>query len=206
MRRTFRTSAATRHESYKGQHRFEHWYRDNTVYFITARCRDRFPAFDAEEAKHIFWDRFYHWTEAFGFIPWIVTLLNNHYHVLGYLAVGDNLGSLMQRLHGSVAKLVNDTLPVRHLPFWRRAGNQDYFDGCIRDVLQLRRAYHYTLMHSGPRGARAKSARVSAHARSRRRGERGGACDGTERVSRGGSIRALRPGAKSSATTRSGRT
>jgi hypothetical protein len=55
---------------------------------------------------------------------------------------------MMQRLHGSVAKLVNDTLAVRHLPFWRRAGNQDYFDGCIRDVLQLRRAYQYTLMQA----------------------------------------------------------
>jgi hypothetical protein len=95
-------------------------------------------------AKLVFWDRFAHWTEAFGFVPWITTLLNNDYHTLGYLRVGDNLGPMMQRIHGSVAKLVNDVLPVRHVPFWRRAGNQDYFDGCIRDVLLLRRAYHYT--------------------------------------------------------------
>ena len=52
---------------------------------------------------------------------------------------------MMQRLHGSVAKLVNDTLPQRHLPFWRTAGNQDYFDGCIRDEKQATRAYRYTL-------------------------------------------------------------
>ena len=148
MPRTFRASAATRHEFYDGQHRFEHWYRDNTVYFITSRCRDRLPAFGSDDVKRIFWDRFAHWTATFGFIPWVTTLLNNHYHTLGYLRVGENLGPMMQRLHGSVAKLVNDTLPVRHLPFWRRAGNQDYFDGCIRDVLQLRRAYKYTLMQA----------------------------------------------------------
>ena len=50
----------------------------------------------------------------------------------------------MQHLHGSVAKLVNDLLPVRLLPFWRTQPDKDYFDGCIRDELQLRRAYWYT--------------------------------------------------------------
>ena len=54
----------------------------------------------------------------------------------------------MQKLHGSVAKLVNDTLPVRHLPFWKTAGNRDYFDGCLRDVLQTIRAYRYTLLQA----------------------------------------------------------
>ena len=144
----FRKSSYTAHEFYDERHRFEHWYRDNTVYFITARCRDKFPAFDSDKAKQIFWDRFHHWTKHYGFVPWVTSLLNNHYHTLGYLKLGENLGPLMQRFHGSVAKLVNDTLPTRHLPFWRRAGNQDYFDGCIRDVLQARRAYRYTLLQA----------------------------------------------------------
>jgi hypothetical protein len=148
MPRTFRTSAATRHEFFNGRHRFEHWYRDNTVYFITSRCRDRVTAFDSEAAKQVFWDRFDHYTKEFGFTPCVTTLLNNHYHTLGYLRVGENLGPMVQRIHGSVAKLVNDLLPTRHLPFWRRAGNQDYFDGCIRDVLQARRAYRYTLVQA----------------------------------------------------------
>jgi hypothetical protein len=54
----------------------------------------------------------------------------------------------MQRFHGSVSKLVNDTLPQRHLPFWRHEGNQDYFDGCLRDVLQLTRAFNYTKLQA----------------------------------------------------------
>ena len=99
-----------------GRHRFEHWDRDNTVYFITAKCRDHFAAFGSEEAKRVFWDRFDHWTAYFGFVPWITSLLSNHYHKLGYLKVGENLGTMMQRIHGSVAKLVNDLLPERHLP------------------------------------------------------------------------------------------
>src|SRR5690348_15424332 len=69
----------------------------------------------------------------------ITTLLSNHYHTMGYLRNGDDLGPMMQHLHGSVAKLVNDLLPTRHVPFWRHRNNQDYFDGCIRDVLQATR-------------------------------------------------------------------
>lgn len=84
----------------------------------------------------------------FGYVPWVTSLLDNHYHSLGYLKIGENLGPLMQRFHGSVAKLVNDTLDVRLTSFWRHKGNQDYCDGCIRDVLQAWRAYRYTLLQA----------------------------------------------------------
>jgi hypothetical protein len=72
-------------------------------------------------------------------------LLDNHYHTLGYLRIGNNLSEMMRRLHGSVVKLVYDVLPIRRVPFWREAGHRDYFDGCIRDEKQCRRAYKYTL-------------------------------------------------------------
>ena len=141
----FRKSSVSRTEFYQGQHRFEHWYRDNSVYFITARCRDKYPAFASEEAKAIFWDRFLHYAAEFRFIPWVTSLLDNHYHTLGYLRRGENLGPMMQRIHGSTAKLVNDLLPKPLAPFWFDSGRQGYFDGCIRDELQARRAYRYVL-------------------------------------------------------------
>ena len=134
---------------YKGQHRREHWYIDNQVYFITARCRDKFPAFECEEAKSVFWDRFEYYTAHYGFTPWVTSLLNNHYHTLGYLKTGQNLGPMMQRVHGSVAKLVNDVLEakggVRRQRFWKDSHRKDYFDGAIRDEKQARLAYRYTL-------------------------------------------------------------
>jgi hypothetical protein len=132
-------------EYYKGQHRFEHWYLDNAIYFITARCRDKFPAFQSEAAKSIFWDRFEHYTALHGFVPFVTSLLSNHYHTLGYLKHGRELGPMMRKFHGSVAKLVNDQLSVRLIPFWTDQQNRDYFDGCIRDENQYRRAYRYTL-------------------------------------------------------------
>lgn len=134
---------------YQGQHRREHWYIDNQVYFITARCRDQFPAFESKQAKAVFWDRFDHYTAQYGFTPWVTSLLNNHYHTLGYLKVGENLGPMMQRLHGSVAKLVNDVLEAdgqkRRKGFWKDSDRKDYFDGAIRDEKQARLAYRYTL-------------------------------------------------------------
>jgi hypothetical protein len=139
--KTSRSRNATRGEL----HRFEHWLADNQVYFLTARCRDQFAAFWTEAAKQIFWRQFEKYTAEFGFVPWVTSLVDNHYHTLGYLKVGENLPPMMQRLHGSVAKLVNDRLPLRHVPFWRDANGKGYFDGCIRDEKQARLAYRYTL-------------------------------------------------------------
>ena len=150
--RRFRKSSATRTELFQGHHRFEHWYHDNQVYFITARCRDKYPAFASELAKQVFWSKFDQYTTKYEFFPWVTSLLDNHYHTLGYLKVGENLGTLMQKLHGSVAKLVNDLLPERRRPFWREAGHQDYFDGCLRDEKQCRLAYRYTLTQAKRHG------------------------------------------------------
>ncbi len=143
-----RKGSSTQKEFFDGKHRFEHWYRDNSVYFITARCRGRTKAIASEEAKAVFWAKLAQYAEAAEFTVIVATLMDNHYHVLGYLRDGERLGPMMQRLHGSVAKLVNDTLPVRLLPFWREAGRQNYFDGCIRDQSQFRRAYGYVLIQS----------------------------------------------------------
>jgi REP element-mobilizing transposase RayT len=96
-----RTSRST-NAHHRGRHRHEHWLVDNQVYFITARCRDRFPAFAGEDAKNIFWNRFDYYTNEFGFVPWITSLLDNHFHTLGYLRHGESLPSMMQRIHGSV--------------------------------------------------------------------------------------------------------
>lgn len=132
----------------RGKHRFEHWQIDNQVYFITARCRGRFPAFASEQAKRVFWDRFDHYTKQYRFVPWVTSLLDNHYHTLGYLYEGQNLPTLIQRIHGSVAKLVNDLLSERHEHFWRDDRGQEYFDGAIRDEKQARLAFRYTLRQS----------------------------------------------------------
>ncbi len=150
MPKRIRKSDPSGAHRYRGRHRFEHWYVSNQVYFISARCRGRYRAFASEQAKAVFWDRFEHHTAGHAFVPWVTSLIDNHYHVLGYCKTGSGLGAMMQRLHGSVAKLVNDLLPARRLPFWteRGAGHADYFDGCIRDEKQCRLTYRYVLTQS----------------------------------------------------------
>lgn len=145
---SFSRSNPSKREFWEGKHRFEHWYRDNQVYLITTRTRGGEPAFDGEEAKEVFWDRFTHYAAMHGFEPWVASLLVNHYHVVGYLRVGVELKELMRKLHGSVAKLVNDQLDVRLVPFWGDGENRDYFDGCLRDETQLTRSYRYVLRQS----------------------------------------------------------
>lgn len=125
--------------------RYEHWLVDNQVYFITARCRDQIPVLSSAAAKAVFWDRFDHYTTQYGSVPWVTSLRDNHYHTLGYMREGDALPRMMQRLHGSAAKLVNDLLTVRLTPFWRDDKGKEYFDGCIRNERQARLAYRYTL-------------------------------------------------------------
>ena len=145
---SFSRSHPSTRERWQGRHRFEHWYRDNQVYLITARTRGGAPAFNAEAAKGVFWDRFTHYAGAHGFDPWVVSLLVNHYHAVGYVSVGVALKEMMRKLHGSVAKLVNDLLGVRVVPFWGDGENRDYFDGCLRDETQLVRSYRYVLRQS----------------------------------------------------------
>jgi hypothetical protein len=139
----FRKSSYTDKEFFDGKHRFEHWYRDNSVYFITSKVREGFRAFKTEVAKQTFWDRFNFYTHCHGLEVWATSLLDNHFHTIGYLADGEQLGEKMRKLHGSIAWLVMKQIELRHVPFWRTAGNKDYFDGCIRDVLQLARTHRY---------------------------------------------------------------
>lgn len=147
-----RKSNQAKQRTYKGQHRFEHWYRDNQVYFITAKTSCATPVFTTKQACDLFWQTFDQATSANGFTPWVTALLNNHYHTLGYLKTGDNLPKMMQAIHGKVAKQINDLIRAGELkfprqplkPFWGQKGKKTYFDGCIRDETQATRAFYYT--------------------------------------------------------------
>jgi len=56
--------SATQPIAYNGHRRFEHWYVDNQIYFITARCTDRYPAFVSQAGQKIFWDRWLHYAKS----------------------------------------------------------------------------------------------------------------------------------------------
>jgi hypothetical protein len=144
MGRRFDSSGKSRKEWYEGRYQFEHWYRDESVYFITSRVRDKLPVFITPETCDIFWQKFEQYTAQHGFDPWVASLLNTHYHFVGLTSKGEDLREMMRKLHGSVAWLVCKELKIQHKPFWRDDEHNDYFDGCLRDEDQLRRSYRYT--------------------------------------------------------------
>lgn len=78
MRKPIKKLSRSTNKTYGPRQRYEHWLVDNQVYFITARCRDRYPAFASEVAKQIFWERFTHYTTEFDFTPWVTSLIDNH--------------------------------------------------------------------------------------------------------------------------------
>lgn len=108
--------------------------------------KGKIKAFESRQARDVFWEKFNQYTQEFGFVPWVTSLIPNHYHTVGYLREGKNLGPMMQRVHGSVAKMVNDLRGEKVKPFWRDESGQEYFDGCLRDEKQCWRAYRYTLL------------------------------------------------------------
>lgn len=114
MPRTRRSNQSKR-PVYQNRHRFEHWYRDNQVYFITAKTADAAPVFTTPAACDIFWSNFATATRLGLFTPWVTTLMNNHYHTLGYLKQGDLLPKMMKTLHGTTAKQINDLIQAGEL-------------------------------------------------------------------------------------------
>ncbi|HVT88279.1 MAG TPA: hypothetical protein VHD56_05470 [Tepidisphaeraceae bacterium] len=48
-------------------------------------------------------------------------MLDNHYHTLGYLRDGEQLGQMMRKLHGSIAWMVCKEIGVKHVPFLKGA-------------------------------------------------------------------------------------
>jgi hypothetical protein len=159
----FRKSSATPHEFFDGEHRFEHWYRDNTVYFITSKVRDGFAAFETDAAKNIFWDRFDFYTKLHEFHPWVATVMNNHYHFEGYLRDGSQLGEMMRKLHGSVAWMVMKEINVHHVPFWRGAGNRDTRDQAVKArLVKDYREYPHTRVYLDRDRAIARAVQLKA--------------------------------------------
>jgi hypothetical protein len=100
---SLRKSSHTNREFHDGEHRFEHWYRDNSVFFITSKVREGRAMFATEEAKLIFWDRFDYYTKLHQFIPWDATVMNNHYHFVGYMKDAQQLGEMMRKRIGRMA-------------------------------------------------------------------------------------------------------
>ena len=90
--------------------------------FALAACNSHGSQNAATEQKQgterftetIFWDRFNYYAVKYGFVPWIISLLDNHYHTLGYLRIGESLRHQAQNLHlaGSQSCWIGGSAPA----------------------------------------------------------------------------------------------
>ena len=127
-----------------GSHRFEHWIKDNQLYFLTSCTNGKAHVFQTEETQAIFLKCFDNWHERSGLKVCVISLLSNHYHLVGYAKSGQQLIDFIRGLHSSTARYLNQLLDLPLRPFWREAGGQSYFDGCLRDEGQASKAWTYT--------------------------------------------------------------
>ena len=147
--RRFRKSAATKTESFKSHHRYEHWYLDNQIYFITARCRDSLPRLRERSSEDNLLGplRSLHKTLRLCTVDHKPTRQPlPHARLSPYRRKPRPDDATPARFHRKTSQRHPTTTTACHSG--AKSGNRDYFDGCIRNEKQCRLAYKYTQRQS----------------------------------------------------------
>ena len=120
-----------------------HIYQDETIYFITARTKDRMNLFNTYKKCSLFLDRFARRVACFCFeaIGWVLN--TNHYHILVNVSDGSMLGMFVQNLHSNSARLLNKIDQSEGRQVWYQ-----YWDRCIRSERDLYTRLNY--IHQNP--------------------------------------------------------
>ena len=122
-----------------------HIYQDETIYFITARTKNRVSIFNTHKKCSLFFDEFERSLERFNFEDRYGWVLNtNHYHILVKVSDGRMLGRFVQKVctliwQGFINKL--DRSEGRQV--WYQ-----YWDRCIRSERDLYTRLNY--IHHNP--------------------------------------------------------
>ena len=94
-----------------------HHLAEAGVYFVTARCRDRFSHFDSDMRRDYLTERLHALTVHYGWTLEAWAVLSNHYHFVAQSPAKADLPKLLRHLHGDTARYVNllDTKPGRSI-------------------------------------------------------------------------------------------
>lgn len=120
-----------------------HIYQDETIYFITARTKDRVDIFNTQEKCSLFFDVFERSLKKFGFeaIGWVLN--TNHYHILVKVSDGSMLWRFIQNLHSNLARVINKLDRSEGRQIWYQ-----YWDRCVRSERDLYTRLNY--IHHNP--------------------------------------------------------
>ena len=111
----------------KDKHRPPHIYIDDTIYFITAGTVNKAKYFDNDKKKGILLDVINKACRKFllDLIAW--TILDNHYHILTGIDIGEKVPKFVNNLNANSSRLLNQHDKCQGRKVWHQ-----YFDRCIR--------------------------------------------------------------------------
>ncbi len=120
-----------------------HIYQDETIYFITARTKNRENFFNTQRKCSLFSEVFERSLKKFdfGMIGWVLN--PNHYHILIEVSDGSMLGRFVQNLHSNLARIINKLERSEGRQIWYQ-----YWDRCIRSERDLYTRLNY--IHHNP--------------------------------------------------------
>jgi len=123
----------------RSEHTPAHMFMDKTPYFITGAIYHKRHLLVLAEIKQAVIDLIqqyfaqYHWELH----HWVI--LDNHYHLLGKSARGQDLHPIFQAIHSRSAKLIRQTTNCEKPVWW------NYWDYCPRDEAEYLTRLNYLL-------------------------------------------------------------
>jgi len=124
-------------------HHPPHIFRDDTIYFITARTVDQKLYFDTDSKKKLFCLCLKAGLQKFEIHLYAWVLLNNHYHLLFKIPAGENLSKFINFINGKSSFELNKLENRQGRKTWYQ-----YFDHCIRDEADFWK--HFNYIHQNP--------------------------------------------------------
>jgi len=124
-------------------HHPPHIFRDNTLYFITARTINKKSFFNSDEKKEILRKVIKEAIKRFEISCYAWVILDNHYHLLMRIKEGKYLSKFIQNIHTNSSRLLNKLEDLQGRNIWFQ-----YWDRCIRDERDFWK--HFNYIHHNP--------------------------------------------------------
>ncbi len=125
------------------QHHPPHWYKDNSIYFITARTIDAESYFIGPSKRKIIYDALKEGIKKFKVDLYAFVILNNHYHLLFKIQKGVELTNFIGFINGKSSKTLNELENKSGRKIWYQ-----YWDHCIRNEKDF--FLHFNYEHHNP--------------------------------------------------------
>jgi putative transposase len=125
------------------EHRPIHFYRDQTIYFVTFRTINRINFLNTDQKKQIVSRVIQKAIKNFFASLYAWVILDNHFHLLFLLPLGSSLPRFAHNISANVTRCVNQLDGIRN----RKLFN-NYWDYCIRDEADFWK--HFNYIHHNP--------------------------------------------------------